>query len=253
MGEADENEGRGEKRERAFRAAEAEQARPRRESEKERDQVEADGIAFREEAEAEEDTRDGALEGDVLLECPEAEDDAGKPERHERRLDGRGPRRRHERGKQRREGAREMAGGLAPTAPDHALEHERADESEDRGGQPDRPFLRPENAHHHGEDPRKEDRRALRGAERRRREAEKLARPARDEVLRADRPAPLVRAEKVRLPEQHEPQEGAGRRARPRRGSARTLRDRLKKARTSRPGSIRRRRPGGLGFILRRR
>ena len=211
MGEADEDESRGEKRERALRAAEAEQARPRRESEKERDQIEADGIAFREEPETEEDTRDGALEGDVLLEGPEAEDDAGQPERHERRLDGRGPRRRHERGKQRREGACEMAGGLAPTAPNHALEQERADESEDRRGQPDRPFLRPENAHHHGEDPRKEDRRAARRPQRSRRETEQLARPACDEVLRADRPAPLVGAEKVRLPEEYEPQQGAGR------------------------------------------
>ena len=211
MGEADEHEGRREKRERPFRTAEAEQAWPRREREEERNQVEADGIALREEAEAEEEARDGSLEGDVLLERPEAEDDAGESERHERRLDGRRPRRRDERRKQRREGAREMAGGLAPAAPDHALEDECAEEPEDRGGQPDRPFLRPENAHHDGEDPWKEDRRAPRRPQRRRRETEQLARPACDEVLRADRPAPLVGAEEVRLPEQHEPQQGAGR------------------------------------------
>ncbi len=104
-----------------------------------------------------------------------------------------------------------MAGGLAPAAPDHALEQKSTDESEDGGGQPDRPFLRAENAHHHGEDPRKQDRRAPRRPQRGRRETEQLGRPARDEVLRADRPAPLVGAEKVRLPEQHEPQQGAGR------------------------------------------
>ena len=127
------------------------------------------------------------------------------------RLDGRGARCRHERGKQRRESAREMAGGLAPAAPDHALEDERAQEPEDRGRQPHRPFLRPEDAHHHGEDPREEDRRAPRRSQRSRRETEQLARPACDEVLRADRPAPLVGAEEVRLPEQHEPQQRAGR------------------------------------------
>ena len=104
-----------------------------------------------------------------------------------------------------------MAGRLAPAAPDHALEDERAEEPEDRGRQPHRPFLRPEDAQHHGEDPRKEDRRPAGRSQRSRRETEQLPRPARDEVLRADGPAPLVGAEEVRLAEQHEPQQGAGR------------------------------------------
>src|ERR1019366_8020084 len=99
-----------------------------------------------------------AFEGKVLLERPEPENDAGQAKRYERGLDRGGARRRHERRKERREGAREMTRGLAPPAPDHALEPESSEEPEDRRGQAHRPFHRAKDTHHERENPREEDR-----------------------------------------------------------------------------------------------
>ena len=211
MREPDGDEREGEERESALRAAETEEAWPREEREEERDQVEPDRVALREKAETEEGARDRALERYVLLERPEAEDDAGETQRDESGLHGGRTGGGDQRGKEGREGADDVSRGLSPTAPDDALEHEGADEAEDRRRQAHRPFLGAEDPHHRGQDPGKENRRPGGRAQRHRRKAEKLIRSAGEDVARADRPASLVGAEQIRLTEQHEPQQGARR------------------------------------------
>ncbi len=201
---------RDEKEERTLRPSEREEARPRRERDEEREEEEPDRVALREEAEAEEGSRDRALPRDVLLERAKAEDDPREAERHESRLDRRDARGRDERREEGDERAREVAGGLAPSAAHDPLDDERRDEAEHRRGKPHGPLLGAEDAHHPGEQPREEDRRARRVAHRRRGGREHL-RPALEDVARSHGPAALVRGEKVGASEEDEPQQGARR------------------------------------------